>query len=289
MAFHEQAKLPYIFHIRSANYLRALGLLLLVVIVAPLAFVSLKIGLSWIPANLLPVLLLMVSTVGGVLFALWILFPPQSTMARFEFMRDRVCFTPNFIARSIGEHSEEAVISPQSAEILICYYFVPQKVNGYRIIVRAADGSEHELASYSPHTRVNLNASEIDSMAEAIQSSTGLPVRVVIRRRSPSGAVEETPWIRFSVKEKSLTVALATAALPYVGGIFMGWLSLDPVIVIGVGLALWLSWVFAIYLASRTDPGLKKFPLLKTLTTLVTFSATYAMCFVITAYLRGRL
>jgi hypothetical protein len=224
--------------------------------------------------------------VGGILFALWLLFQPQSALARFEFTRDRVRFIPNLIARSIGEQSEETVISPQSAEILICH----RLVNGYRIIVRAADGAESELASHSPHTLVNLNKSNIDSMADAITPATGLPVRVVIRRKSPTGAVEETPWTPVATKRKPLkTAALATVALPYVGGILMGSLSLNPAIVIAVGLVLWLCMVLAIYFTSRTGPSPKRFPLLQALTTLVTFSATYAACFVVTAYLRGRL
>jgi len=173
---------------------------------------------------------------------------------------------------------------------LICHRFVPQKVNGYRVIVRSADGAERELASHSPHTQVDLNVSEVDSMAKAITPATGLPVRVVIRRKSLSGAVEETPWTPPSTKATSLrTAALATVALPYAGGIVMGWLSLNPAIVIAVGLALWLCMVLAIYLTSRTDPGPKRFPVLQALTTLVTFSAAYAMCFVVTAYFRGRL
>jgi len=69
----------------------------------------------------------------------------------------------------------------------------------------------------------------------------------------------------------------------------MGSLSLNPAIVIAVGLVLWLCMVLAIYFTSRTGPSPKRFPLLQALTTLVTFSATYAACFVVTAYLRGRL
>jgi hypothetical protein len=108
---------------------------------------------------------------GGILFALWVLFPPKNTLARIEFTSDRVRFIPNLIARSIGEQSEETVISPQSAEILICH----RLVNGYRIIVRETDGAERELASHSPHALVNLKESEINSMAEAITPATGLP------------------------------------------------------------------------------------------------------------------
>jgi hypothetical protein len=291
MAFLEQNQPLYIFHIRSPRYLRTLGLYLLVVFVAPSVYIGSKIGVGWFPSNLLPALFLMATMGAGTLFALWVLFPPKSTLSRIEFTSDRVRFIPNLIARSIGEQSEETAISPQSAEILICHRFVPQKVNGYRIIVREADGAERELASYSPHTQVDLNASEIDSMVEAITSATGLPVRVVIRRKLPTGVVEETPWTPPSTKGKSLrTAALATVALlPYVGGILMGWLSLNPAIVIAVGLTLWLCMVLAIYLASRTDSGPKRFPLLRILTTLVTFSAAYAVCFVVTAYLRGRL
>jgi hypothetical protein len=290
MASLEQDQPPYIFHIRSPRYSRAIGLYLLAVFVVPSVYIGSKIGLGWFPSNLLPALFLMATMGGGILFALWILFPPKSTLARIEFTSDRVRFIPNLIARSIGEQSEETVISPQSTEILICHRFVPQKVNGYRIIVREADGTERELASHSPHTQVDLKESEIDRMAETITRATGLPVRVVIRRKSPTGTAEETPWTPPSTKGKSLrAAALATVFLPYVGGILMGLLSLNPTIVIAVGLALWLGMVLAIHLAWRTDPSPKRFPLLQTLTTLVTFSAAYAVCFVVTAYLRGRL
>jgi hypothetical protein len=290
MASLEQDQPPYIFRVRPRSYLRTLGVFLLAVFVAPSVFIGSKLGLAGITSNLLPALFGMAMMIGGILFALWLLFQPQSTLARFEFTPDRVRFIPNLIARSIGEQSEETVISPQSTEILICHRFVPQKVNGFRIIVREADGTERELASHSPHTQVDLKESEIDSMAETITRATGFPVRVVIRRKSPTGSAEETPWTPPSTKGRSLrAAALATAFLPYVGGILMGTLSLNPTIVIAVGLALWLAMVLAIYLASRTDPGPKRFPLLQTLTTLVTFSAAYAVCFVVTAYFRGRL
>ena len=116
MAFLNQDRLPYIFHIRYPRYLSALGLYLLVVFVAPSVYIGSKIGVGWIPSNLLPALFLIATMGGGILFALWILFPPKSTLARIEFTSDRVRFVPNLIARSIGEQSEETVISPQSTE-----------------------------------------------------------------------------------------------------------------------------------------------------------------------------
>ena len=80
-----------------------------------------------------------------------------------------------------------------------------------------------------------------------------------------------------------MPIAISAVVLPFVGGILTGWFSPSPGIVIVVGLALWLCLMLALYAAPRTDR--KKFPLLYSLTTLVTFSATYAVCFVVTSYL----
>jgi hypothetical protein len=280
----------FIFYVRSPGYTRVVGLFLIAIMIAPLAFIVANIGIGWIPSNFLPSLILLASTAAGILFALWLLFPTKSSLARFEFTRDHVRFNPNLIARSIGEQPEETVLSSQTAEILICQRLVPEKVYGYRIIVRASDGSEREVASHSPHTQVLLNAPEIESMAESITLLTGLPVRIVTRQTLPTGAIEDTPWIPSSQKRNPLrTAPLATVTFPYVGGILMGCLSLNPAIIVAVGFALWLCMVFSIYLVSRTDSDPKRVPLLKTLATLVTFSAAYTACFFFTAYLRGRL
>jgi hypothetical protein len=286
----EQAQPPYIFYIPAPRNLRVIGLFLLAVFVLPLPIICLKIGLGWILSNLAPALFLITVNAGAILYALWVLFPPQSTLARFEFACDRVRYIPNFVARSIGEQSEEAAISPRTAEILICHYFVPQGISTYRISVRAADGMERELASHFPHALVDLKASEIDSIVEKMAAATSLTVRAVNRRKLPTGAIEDTPWTPSSTKGKPLkTAALATLALPYIGGILVGLFTLNPTIVITVGLALWLCMVLAMFLTSRGDRDPKSFPLLKALTTLVSFSAAYALCFVVTAHFRGRL
>ncbi len=290
MALIEQSQPPYIFHVRSPGYVRAIGVFLVIVGVAPCSFVIWKIGLTWIPSELGPSLFLIASVIGLVLFGLWIVFPPQSTLARFEFTGDRIRFVPNLVARWIGERSEETPIRPQSSEILIAHYFVPEKVNGYRIVVRAPNCSEQELASHSPHTQVMLNGSEIDNLAAAIAPVTGLPVRIVMRRTSQSGIAQETPWMQPSKERTPLKIAaLVTFSFPYVGGIFMGWYYQNPAIVVGVGFALWFCMVLAIYLASRTAPIRANFPSLPVLTTLVTFWAAYGVCYVVTAQLRGHI
>jgi hypothetical protein len=52
MAFLEQYQPPYIFHIRSPRFARAIGLYLLVVFVASSVYIGSKIGLGWFPSNL---------------------------------------------------------------------------------------------------------------------------------------------------------------------------------------------------------------------------------------------
>jgi hypothetical protein len=290
MALIEQGQSPYVFYVRAPGYVRALGVFLLVIGVATCSFIVWRIGLAWIPSELGSSSFLIATVVGLVSFALWLIFPPQNTLARFEFTDDSIRFVPNWVARWVGEQSEETVISAQSSEILISHYFVPERVNGYRIIVRAPNGTEDEVASRSPHTQVHLSASEIDRLVAVIAPATGIPVRVVIRRTSPSGIAQETPWTPPSTRGTPLKVAaLATFSFPYTGGILMGWYSQNPAIVIGVGFALWSCMVLAIYLASRSGPAPRKFPWLQGVSTLVTFWAAYALCFVVTAHLRGHI
>ena len=268
--------------------MRALGVFLLIVGVATCSFIIWGIGLAWIRSDLGSSLFLVASLVGLFLFALWLIFPPQSNLARFEFTADTVRFVPNWVARRVGERYEEITIPQQSSELLISHCFVPERVNGYRIIVRAPNGTEQEVASRSPHTQVSLNASEIETLLALIARTTGLPVRVVIRRTLPSGVAQELPWTPHATKGTRLrTAALGTFSFPYAGGILMGWYSQNPAIVVGTGFALWSCMVLALYLASRTGPSPRRFPLLRVLTTLVTFWAVYSLCYVVTAHLRG--
>jgi hypothetical protein len=210
-------------------------------------------------------------------------FVYSSRGTRLEFACDGLRFVPNRVMRLIGEPATFVAITPQSAEIILCHSFWQERPNGWRIIVRTANGAEHELGG---NAGLYLRAADVNTLAKAITQTTGLPVRVVIRRTPLNGAVEETPWTPPNTKTNTLIgFGLASACLPLVGGISMGWLSPRPAIVVVVGLALWLCMMLALFLLARTEPSRKKFPTLHALTTLVTFSATYSVCVVVTDYL----
>jgi hypothetical protein len=289
MALLDQSQQPFLFEIPAPRYIRAMGLIPLAVVVGPIAFFNLNIGTRGTEAifehsvNLPAFWFAMASMAVALAFALWILFPPRSSLARFEFTHDRVRYIPNSAARIIGEPSEEAAISPQTAEVLVCHRYLQERPNGWRVVLRAANGAEGELGR---NGLLDLRAADVNTLAEAITSATGLPVRVVIRRTPLHGAVEETPWTPLITKSNALMgFGLAFAGLPFVGGITLGWLSPRPAIVVAVGMALWLCRMLALYILARTDPSRKKFPTLYSLTSLFTFSAVYGACFVVTAYL----
>ena len=144
MAFLEQDEPPYIFHIRSPLYIRTLGLPLIAVVFGSLAYIYWKLGAHGSEALLnrsvdtFAFWFAILAMMGALAFAVWVIRPPQSTLARFEFTRERIRFIPNLVARSIGEPSQDAVISLQSTEVLLCYRVWPGQQRGYRIIVRAA-------------------------------------------------------------------------------------------------------------------------------------------------------
>jgi len=289
MVLLDQSRQPFIFEIPGPRYIRTMGLIPFASVFVPIGFFCSKRGVAWTlhilnPLASLPSLFVTASMAGALAFALWILFPQRSSLARFEFTHDCVRFIPNCLLRMIGEPSEETPISPQSAEVLVCHRYWQERPNGWRIVVRAANGGERELGG---NALLYLRATDINTLAKAIITATGLPVRVVTRRTSIHGAVEEMPWIPPSTKTTAALMGfgLASACLPFAGGITMGWLSPRPVIVVAIGLALWLCMMLTLFVLARTGPSRKKFPTLYSLTTLVTFSATYAVCFVVTAYL----
>lgn len=291
MAFLDQRQQPFVFAIPAPRYIRAIGIVPLTIAVAAIVFVYLKVGAHGFQANIdrsvdLPVFwLALVSLVGLFVFALWILFPPKRSLARFEFSRACVRFIPNSVARTIGEPRKETAISSNSAEILLCYRIWPGRQSSYRIIVRAADGNEQELGGYSPHTQIDLSASKVARLMEGITPATGLPARTVIRQRTGSGAFEETLWAPpVTTSSLFMGVGLAAAGLPFIGGIVMGWIAPSIAIAVAAGIAFWLSQMLVLVFIARRAPSRKKFPILHVLSTTILYSATYCASFVVTAY-----
>jgi lysylphosphatidylglycerol synthetase-like protein (DUF2156 family) len=112
MAFLEQDQPPYIFHIRSPLYIRALALPLIAIVAWPIAFIYWKFRIRGAGALFSQSIgdfsfwFVIVAMVVALAFAWWVLLPPQGTLARFEFTRDHIRFVPNFVARFMGETEE---------------------------------------------------------------------------------------------------------------------------------------------------------------------------------------
>lgn len=123
-------------------------------------------------------------------------------------------------------------------------YGAQQQQDGFRAIIRAAEETEHEV-------RVNFltfDSVRFLQIAEGMKAATGLPVRLVIRRRLTDGAVQETPWLPIAA-EASIArgfAAVAIVALPYIGGIIIGFFLPRAPIIVGIGLALWVGQMLAV-------------------------------------------
>jgi len=156
--------------------------------------------------------------------------------------------------------------------------------DGYRVIIRALEEPECEI-------RVLFFArpdeQDCKQLADGITATTGLPVRLVIRRRLANGAVEETPWIPDSGKATTArTVAfMCIAALPYVGGLIMGYLLPGPATIGIVGLALWLGQMLSIFIYAKGSGAPTKYTKLSALTTIFTFGAAYGLAAVVGAFM----
>jgi hypothetical protein len=186
----------------------------------------------------------------------------------------------------IGAQPEELVLPKGSAELLLCQTIVPGKLETYRIVARSGDGRESGIGGKDAYTRISLRLADVGTLLAALREVTGLPARAIIRRQLANGTLEETPWQPMPARNRvPVPLGFVAACLPFAGGIAMGWLSPNPAVAAGVGLGLWLCLMLTLFAFARA--GHEKFPTLSSLTTLVTFSATYAVCFVVTSYLLG--
>jgi hypothetical protein len=91
---------------------------------------------SWVGWLLYAILLIPAS------FLLRLAFPPRSAMARLQISHEGISFVPGpRVRRYFAQPVIEAAITPQSTEILLCQYGLP---NGYRVIIRSADKTERK-------------------------------------------------------------------------------------------------------------------------------------------------
>lgn len=292
MAISAQRGEPFVFYITPSVVFRVIVLAYAALPLLIFTQLILKVGLSHLVDRFRsypPLWWLVILGVASVAFGLRLTFPPRRTQAMLHIRKDSVRFTPRRMDQRLsGESVVEAAVTVQSREILLSHNFFEGLPNGYRIIVRGADEPEREV-------RVKFykipDAQDCRNIAEAITAATGLPVRLVTRRRLMDGTVQETPWMPVAPRtNRSRGFALATiAAVPYVGGIIVGYLLPRPAIIAGVGLALWCGQMLAVLACGRLYGTRTKFPTLYSLTTVFTFGAAYGLAVVVVGFvLRAR-
>jgi hypothetical protein len=240
-----------------------------------------------------PSLWLVMAGMFAPLFAvLWLFaFPPQSWLARLEFDHNCIRLVPKPLLRWIGEPSTEIPLSPRTSEILVCRGSLDNSSlgwsgagnfpYGFRLLVRSLEGHDREL-KVSTGDRLSVHQSKI--LADGITAATGLPVRLIQRKFATDGSYQVITWTpsnRFA--QLGALAILAFSATPFVGGIVAGFLRVNPLIAVAVGVALWLIQTLAVYLYARLLR--QKFPIVYWLSTVFTFSASYAVSIVCAFYL----
>jgi hypothetical protein len=239
-------------------------------------------------------LVLIAMFVPPIAFFLALAFSPRSWCARIELRRDGIRSIPKPPLRWIGEPSVTVPIDPQANEILICRGSkeiyggfsanVPRPFPyGFRLFVRSTQGHDRELTI---ETGDRLTANQAGILAAGITASTGLPVRLVKREAGSEGVMRETPWVPDKhAAGLGCFLKLAFAATPFIGGIVVGYLTSEPLIVCAVGIALWLAQTVAIFayahISHQKQSGIVK---LYWFTTLFTFAASYLVAFVAVHY-----
>jgi len=214
-------------------------------------------------------------------FSLFAGNPPPSWRARIEVSKDRLRFIPDLVMRWIGEPSVEVTLAPQSKEILICRGRQENPVFGIRLILCLANGHRQEVNISTPF---RLYARHAGILAQGITATTGLPTRFVQLQRLANSGIQEIPWQPPAHPQRAFAiVCLILAATPFAAGTLVGCLHLDLLPAFGIGTALWIGGILALFAWSRRSSKQSKFGVLYALCTVVTFSAEYAAAIVIAA------
>lgn len=226
---------------------------------------------------------LVVFLIGFISIMLRLAFPPRRTQARLEIRHDSIRFVPRRIDQRIGGASvTEAAVTPQSAEILLCHKLLEGIPEGFSLVIRGNHEHEREVQMKFGHF---LDQQDRQKLTEGITTATGLPVRLVTRRRSMDGAVQETEWLPTTGTPSKAFVAIGLGAAPFIGGIVVGWLRLRPEIILAIGAALWLGQMLVVIAYARRSPtGTKASILTLSLSSIFPFGAAYGLAIVVTPY-----
>jgi hypothetical protein len=281
---------PFIYYIVPPIFFRIIPLAISALFISiPAGFLVLD-GLQGVSARFsnYPELWWLVLMLAGSIVLLWrMAFPPRRVQARLEVGRDGVVFVPSVTKRRFfGESVAQADITPQSIELLLCHSYLLTIPDGYRVIVRDASEQEREIRVRFLTT---LNADICRKIAEGITSATGLPVRLVIRRRLADGTDQETPWAPTAAKEIVARgfAMIAIASVPYIGGFAVGYFLPGPATIAAIGVALWLGQTLAVYGCARWYGAKTKNTKLYAITTVFTFAAAYGIAGVAGSILSG--
>lgn len=222
--------------------------------------------------------------IGFIAFVLRLAFPPRRTQARLEIRHDSVCFVPRRIdQRMSGATVTQAAVTPQSVEILLCHKLLEGIPEGFSLVIRGNHEDEREVRVKFGRS---LDQQYCQKLSEGITLATGLPVRLVTRRRSMDGTVQETEWIPTTGTALVLSASVGLAAMPLFGGIIVGLLRLRPEIILAIGAALWLAKMLVLTAYARRYPTKTKTSILTlSLSSIFPFGATYGLAVVITPYI----
>ena len=129
------------------------------------------------------------------------------------------------------------------------------------------------------------SAEERQKISDGIAAVTGLPVRLVIRRRLADKTFSEKPGEpNVSRADLHMGSVLATGALPLAGGIAAGFAFTRPAFIVGVGLALWLLWRLVLFAIKRDKPRWSFATATYSMVNLFVFAVAYGIAVIITAF-----
>jgi hypothetical protein len=287
---------PFVFVIPTPRIRQVVSLATAAFFLSMLGYFFWKFGLDRLQEDLTDdptywwlVLLMALFFLAPTFLFLYLAFPPQGLLQKLQFRKEGIRFIPDGLTRRLlGEPDIEIGIGPKSQEILVCHGNATGLPDGYgyQIIVRAADGSEHAVKAGYLTLR---NRPQVQRLSEGITAVTGLPVRIVNRRRLPDRTIMETPWALtpFTAKLRILA-SLASGIMPFLGGATVGCLQLQPAFIPLIGLALWMVQSLGLFLLSASNAKRPSFALPRLLTTLFTFAASFSLAVVMAAYLFRR-